>query len=250
MSAHHTQSQSPERPVNSSPRLVLACDTSQQACSVALRDMSSGDVTALYEEIGTGHAEILPQMLQDVLQKASCQVADLDALGVTIGPGTFAGVRVGLAAMRAFALVARAPIYTLTSLALMAQTQIAHQRKADAAQSDLACLIDARRGQVYTQCFDAAGASINAAAVLSRDEAADLLTAKPYRLVGTGAALMIDYCAPLSAYPVDEIIYPNAAHFFTALDLGLAKIESKPAPLYLRPPDAALPKTDQKLTRQ
>ena len=265
MSAQQTQPQNPDSSLGSSPQLILACDTSQQACSVAVRDSAHGKITALYEEIGTGHAEILPQMLQDVLQKAGCQVTDLDALGVTIGPGTFAGVRVGLAAMRAFALVAGAPIYTLTSLALMAQTQSAQtqiaqtqsaqtqtsqSRQADAAQADLACLIDARRGQLYVQCFAPTGRPINEAAVLSHEAAAALLAAKPYRLVGTGASLMVEGGAPLSAYPVDEIIYPNAADFFAALDMGLAQRELKPAPLYLRPPDAALPKTDQKLKRQ
>ncbi len=250
MSAQQTQSQNPDSSLGSSPQLILACDTSQQACSVAVRDSAHGKIIALYEEIGTGHAEILPQMLQDVLQKAGCQVTDLDALGVTIGPGTFAGVRVGLAAMRAFALVAGAPIYTLTSLALMAQTQIAQTRQADTAQADLACLIDARRGQLYVQCFAPTGIPINEAAVLSHEAAAALLAAKPYRLVGTGAPLMVEGGAPLSAYSVDEIIYPNAADFFAALDMGLAQRELKPAPLYLRPPDAALPKTDQKLKRQ
>ena len=110
----------------------------------------------MYEEIGTGHAEHLPGMLAAALGEAGLTVRDLDAVGVTIGPGTFAGVRVGLAAMRGFVVARKMPIYTVTGLELMARTHLA--TATPSGNLALASVIDARRDQLYMQRFAADGA--------------------------------------------------------------------------------------------
>ena len=94
--------------------VVLACDTSQRACSVALA-LTNGDIIERLEETGRGHTEKLPLMIKDILASTGVGLQDVDRLGVTIGPGTFAGVRVGLAAMRAIRVSHHLPIYSITT---------------------------------------------------------------------------------------------------------------------------------------
>ncbi len=241
---------------------LLACDTTQQACSVALLRAGDEEPICLYEEIGTGHTEHLPCMVKEALDRAGLRIAELHALGVTVGPGTFAGVRVGLAAMRAFALAGDLPIFTMTSLALMAQTYLAQTRLA---QTDgkmpnmpLACVIDARRDQLYLQCFDADGLDLSAPAVLSVEQAVEVLADKNHVLIGTGAAVILAQLkkAGVNLDPYrqndkqNEILYPDAAFIIAALQRGALAPTPHPTPLYLRPPDAALPKHDQRVKRK
>lgn len=229
----------------------LVCDTTQQACSVAIASKKHAAPIHLYEEIGTGHAEHLPRMLQMALDQARLSVQDLDGVGVTTGPGTFAGVRVGLAAMRGFAVAKKMPIYTMTGLELMAQTHLA--RSPAEGDLPLACVVDARRGQVYLQQFSANGTPLTPPEVLPIDAAATSLSGQTHVLIGTGGGLIAEHLAVagrLQAYPQSPIIYPDAAYMLAFIQRGDAPISDRPAPLYLRPPDAALPKQDQRLKRQ
>jgi tRNA threonylcarbamoyladenosine biosynthesis protein TsaB len=99
---------------------VLAFDTSAGACSAAVL---GGDGTVLArrcEALERGHAERLLPMLRDVLAEAGVEIADLALLAVTIGPGTFTGIRIGLAAARGLALASGLPLVGVTSLEAVA----------------------------------------------------------------------------------------------------------------------------------
>ena len=107
------------------PHNTLAIDTTFGACSAALRlaphDQAQDTQTiSRYEAMTTGHAERLVGMIADVLRDAALGFDELNAIAVTVGPGTFTGTRVGVAAARALALAGDLPIYTATSLAVMA----------------------------------------------------------------------------------------------------------------------------------
>src|SRR5262249_43343290 len=106
---------------------VLAFDTCLDAVSVALRWHDAGGqlhVDELYEERRTGHAEGVLPMIAEVMAKAGITFGDLTRLAVTIGPGTFAGVRTGVSAARAFSLSAGILLCPTTSLALMARNAV------------------------------------------------------------------------------------------------------------------------------
>ncbi|MGC6512184.1 MAG: tRNA (adenosine(37)-N6)-threonylcarbamoyltransferase complex dimerization subunit type 1 TsaB [Parvibaculales bacterium] len=247
------------------PMKCLVCDTTQQACSVAVATIGAvadvADITDVsgaqdapvhfYEEIGTGHAEHLPVMLDAALARAGLSVSELDGVGVTTGPGTFAGVRVGLAAMRGFLVARKMPVYTITGLELMAQTHLAVSR----VKSDLplACVVDARRGQVYMQRFTAGGAALTPPEVLPAAQAAAMLAAQRHVLIGTGATLLADQPdagADMAGYPKSDVLYPDAVNMLPLIQQGRLPATDNPIPLYLRPPDAALPKQDQRIKRQ
>ena len=102
---------------------VLAFDTCFSAVSVAVRWQGAGGERLLreaYEERSAGHAERLFPMIAEVMDGAGLPFAAIDRIAVTLGPGTFTGVRVGISAARALALALGKPVVGITSLAAMA----------------------------------------------------------------------------------------------------------------------------------
>jgi tRNA threonylcarbamoyladenosine biosynthesis protein TsaB len=208
--------------------IVLALDTALAACSVAVtRD---GEVLAAASQpMLRGHQERLAPMAQEVMAEAGLPFAVLDRVGVTVGPGSFTGLRVGLAFAKGLGLALDKPCVGVGTLEALA---------ASAPGPGLtAAVIDAKRGQVYLQAFDG-GAAVMAPDALPVDTAAarlaELWRGGPLRLVGPGAPLLAGI-APEAV--VIETTAPDPAAV-----CALAAGRTTPArPLYLRAPDAKLP---------
>ena len=136
---------------------VLAFDTCLGAVSAAVRWRgASGEwqVASRFEARAGGHAERLMPMIAEVMEEAGLAFADLGRIAVTVGPGTFTGVRGGVAAARGLALASGLPVVTATSLAVMAHGAREQLQGRDA--DLLAVAVDARRGMVYLEIFDEA----------------------------------------------------------------------------------------------
>ena len=136
---------------------VLAFDTCLGAVSAAVRwKGASGEwqVASRFEARAGGHAERLMPMIAEVMEEAGLAFADLGRIAVTVGPGTFTGVRGGVAAARGLALASGLPVVTATSLAVMAHGAREQLQGRDA--DLLAVAVDARRGMVYLEIFDEA----------------------------------------------------------------------------------------------
>ena len=133
-------------------QICLAIDTALNACSLALAEQTpDGSISVLAQTchmMDRGHAEILMTLLGDLLDEAKIDYADLSRLAVTVGPGSFTGLRVGLATTRAFALALDIPLIGLSSLKALELTA-RHQ----GVQGPVCAAIDARRGQLYYQIF-------------------------------------------------------------------------------------------------
>ena len=124
---------------------ILAIETSAKAASAAL--VADGVLKAEYfQNSGQTHSRTLLKLVQDMLQNCDTPVAALDAVACAIGPGSFTGVRIGLAAAKGLCWGADLPLYGVSTLAAMAY---------GAGQPDgLICpVMDARRSQVYTALF-------------------------------------------------------------------------------------------------
>ena len=216
---------------------LLAVDTALDACSVALltRDGERIDVVAVEEIIGRGHAERLMQTVAAVMAKAGVALAEVDAFAVTVGPGSFTGIRVGVAAVRGFALATGRPAVGVATLDVLADAA-----RALAPGRAIAAVIDARKDEVYCGLFAADGTALDRPAVVPIAEAAARARACDAILVGSGApllravepALVASEAAPLPAIAA-------------VARLGLARLDAcgaagcaAPSPLYVRPPDA------------
>jgi tRNA threonylcarbamoyladenosine biosynthesis protein TsaB len=207
---------------------ILALDTCLGACSVAVcRD---GRTLATASEImARGHQERLAPMVREVMARSGLGFAALDRIAVTVGPGSFTGLRVGLAFAKGLALALDRPCVGVSVLEALG-------RGPERLGFVVAC-VDARRGQVYLQAF-ADGRALMAPDVLPIETAAariiELCSARPITLVGSGAVLLRPALPQAAAEP-DVPPDPSA---IAALARAVPSPIGPPRPLYLRAPDA------------
>lgn len=210
--------------------IVLALDTAFEACSAAI--LSGDDVLwSARRIIGKGHSEVLPPMVAMGLRASGVAPAAVDRLGVVIGPGAFAGVRVGLAFARAFRIGLNADVVGLSTAEALAASLAP-------CEGLTAIVFDARRGQVYAALYDAALNELLAPFVAAPSETALALAAtapgEPMRLAGSGAGLLsLD-----RPHTVDQSLYADPAAIARRA-AAKPRSPAPPQPLYLRPPDAA-----------
>jgi tRNA threonylcarbamoyl adenosine modification protein YeaZ len=225
--------------------LLLALDTAGPDCAAALARAQSGEceiVAERSETLGRGHAERLIPMIEELLTEASSSFADLGRIAATTGPGSFTGIRVGVAAARGLALALAIPAVGVGSLEALA-FDAAKERRAGTAVAAL----DAKRGEVYVLAQDiGSGAIVIEAAVLRLESAAARLSGARAPLILTGSA------APLLAgFQSGAEIAGTAAspHIGDVAALGLRKIAGEPpVPIYVRGADAK-PQSDKAVAR-
>ena len=126
---------------------ILAFETSAKAASVAL--MENGKLLGeSYQNTGLTHSQTLMVMAEDLLKACNLTAGDVEAVAVAAGPGSFTGIRIGVAAAKGFAWGAELPCYGVSTLEAMA-------RNLGAYQGYVVPAMDARRNQVYTAIFHA-----------------------------------------------------------------------------------------------
>jgi tRNA threonylcarbamoyladenosine biosynthesis protein TsaB len=229
---------------------ILALDTCLTAVSVAVSRRAAGGELLLCEaseKRSGGHAERLMPMIDTIMREAGLEFSEIDRIGVTLGPGTFTGVRVGVAAARGFALATGRPVVGMTTLALLAHQANGALGKVRVGRI-LAVALDARRGMVYAQLFGAAGEEVSEPLLLRPEEFAVLIGTRPVVVVGSAGSGVAN--AISAAGGLAEAILPDLAPSARALALlapDLAPV-SPVRPFYLRSPDAK-PQVDQALPR-
>src|SRR5262249_46804574 len=125
---------------------VLAIDTALEACSAAVLDTDRGVLASESIPMQRGHAEALMPLIARVMDAAGAAFATLDRIAVTTGPGSFTGLRVGIAAARGIALAAERPAYGVVTLAAYAAPLIAQDDSIP-----IVAVIDARHAHLYMQ---------------------------------------------------------------------------------------------------
>jgi tRNA threonylcarbamoyladenosine biosynthesis protein TsaB len=208
--------------------IVLALDTCLDACSVAV--WQDNVILATRSEVmARGHQERLAPMARDVMDEAGIAFPALDRIGVTVGPGSFTGLRVGLAFAKGLALALDRPCIGVGVMETLAA--------GSGETGFVAATIDAHRGQVYLQAF-IDGCAVMAPDVLPIEIAAarlaELYPGGDAALVGSGAPLL-QAAVPSArsrpeARPDPVVIAATAA--------AARPPFAPPRPLYLRAPDA------------
>ena len=216
---------------------LLALESSAKAASCAV--LEDGEVLAsAWQATGLTHSRTLLPMVEDMLANSELSIADMDAVAVAAGPGSFTGLRIGIAAVKGLAWAAEKPCVPVSTLEAMAWP-LAHLA------GNIVCAMDARRQQIYNAVFLAEGGELSRLredrAVSLADAAADLAGLDgPMYIVGDGARLCFDY---LTERGIDCRLAPGHLRLQSAAGVGLAAWRRWPsgavsaqelAPVYLR----------------
>jgi tRNA threonylcarbamoyladenosine biosynthesis protein TsaB len=228
---------------------ILALDSATAACSAAVW---SGDGIAAhrFEPMARGHAEHLMPMVRDVMAESGLSFHDLDCIATTTGPGGFTGLRIGLAAARALAMAAKLPIAGYTTLEIVARSP-----QGQAAPHPRLVVLDAKRSDFYFQLFLPDGAALSEPATAKPAAiAAALASQGPMTICGDGANAVYEELKACGVQ-IQRSTGPDAPDAAVLAQIAHGDIDGDidgdinfefasrpPEPVYLRPPDAALPR--------
>ncbi len=209
--------------------MILALDTCLTACSAALLDGETV-LADRSEAMPRGHQERLAPLVQELMIEAGVGFPALTRIGVTVGPGSFTGLRVGLAFAKGLSSALSIPCVGVGALEALAYGQ----------PGFVVAVIDARREQVYVQMFEGGAALMAPDALAATDAAArlaELYHGGPATLIGSGAPLLA------AALPSATVLTPDGPDPVAVARLARRGPDplKPPRPLYLRAPDAKLP---------
>ena len=212
--------------------LILAFETSAKAASVALHD-GTKLLGESYQNTGMTHSQTLMVMAEDLLKQCGKTAADVTAVAVAEGPGSFTGVRIGAAAAKGFAWGAEIPCYGISTLEAMAQSLGVYQ-------GYVCPVMDARRAQVYNALFYVNCGAITRVAPDRAISLADLGTelkklSEPVFLVGDGSLL----CYNTLLEDVPNLVMPPE-HRAHQRAVGVALLAAKQAAQGIAPGGAEL----------
>ena len=221
---------------------ILALETSAKAVSAAVAE--DGRVLASgYQDTGLTHSRTLMPIVEGILKNTGMTVQDMDAIAVAAGPGSFTGIRIGVAAAKGLAFAADKPAVGVSALAAMA-------RNVSFSDGLVICAMDARRNQIYNALFEARDGALTR---LTPDRAVGLAElaeelrsdSRPKTVVGDGARLCADAllaagvpCRPAPAHLVMQNAVSVALEAEDAARSGGLVSSQELAPMYLRPPQA------------
>ena len=194
-----------------------------------------------------GHAEALLPLIERVMAQVEGGFASLDRIAVTVGPGSFTGIRVAISAARAFGVALDIPVVGVSTLAAFAAPLVlgpkpVSQKPGSSLPGVIVPAIDARHGQVYLQACSHTGAILMAPTVLPLAEAIEKLPSGPLRITGSAAPLLA--IASWSAHRAAEVEGETSAPpilYVARLGMIADPQEAPPRPLYIKAPDVKPP---------
>ena len=201
--------------------MILAIETSTGLCSTALIERETV-IAAREERIGRGHAERLVPMIEDLLDGAVPT-----AILVSTGPGSFTGIRVGIAAAQGLAIGWGIPLHGFSSLAAIAAAARSQRTRPDEA---ITAVLPAGHGELFLQAYSGRSLRPLGDALALRPEAAARVIDTPL-LAGPATPLLADLHVEAASVTLDPL-----ARYAALLPSALRSLA--PAPIYVRPPDA------------
>ena len=215
--------------------ILLAIDTAASLCAACVWDSGAGrELGRHVEDIGKGHAERLMDVIATAMDRAGIGYSDLGSIVVSVGPGSFTGIRVGVSAARGLALALKLPAHGVTTL-----SAIAEQARGSFPGRRIIAAIDARRDELYVEDHAADGTLRTGPRIVPRQDVLGLLAGDAPVLAGSGSGFLAETAAAAN------IECENAGGGATADIAIYARLAAQgrtfnapPAPLYLRGPDA------------
>lgn len=230
---------------------ILAFDTTMQACSASLNDTDKeAGQHSVYEALERGHAEAIVPMIESVMSVGECTYQELDCIAVTLGPGAFTGVRVGVATARGLGLSLDVDVYGLSSLHVMAAGVKARADDDFLSEFDrIVIAADARRGEIYVQSFDLRCTPLCEPEAIVPEQISDYTGADKTFIAGNAGPLLEDVIPDGE----NQIVFGYSDLLPDAQNMGHLVISGSGlkdslSPLYLRAPDAK-PQSGKQIAR-
>ena len=215
--------------------ILLAIDTAASLCAACVWDSGAGrELGRHVEDIGKGHAERLMDVIATAMNSAGVGYPDMGGIVVSVGPGSFTGIRVGVSAARGLALALKAPAHGVTTL-----SAIAEEARMRFPSRRIIAAIDAKRDELYVEDHAADGSLRDGPRIVRRQDATGILAGDSPVLAGSGSGFLAETAA---AANIDCEDAGGGATADIAIYARLAAqgrtFNAPPAPLYLRGPDA------------
>lgn len=217
---------------------ILALETSAKSASCAVVE-NGAPLASSFQCTGLTHSRTLMPMVEDMLKNAELTLKDIDLIAIANGPGSFTGLRIGIAAVKGLAWAADKPCCGVSTLHAMAQN-IRHM------DGLIIGAMDARRNQIYNALFESNGGTLIRLCddrAIGLCELCEQLQEDPRRkiVLGDGGKLCYDYlmqhgisCELASA----PLLYQNAVGVALAAEHGEIVSAQELSPVYLRPAQA------------
>ena len=211
---------------------ILSLDTSVGACSAAVW-VDGVTLSYCVEPQQSKQAGRLVPMIEEVMLKAGVEYTDLDRIATTVGPGSFTGIRIGLAVARAIGLASDLKLVGVSTLEVLAD--------AANARGPALVVLNAGKGEVYAQLFES-GIAMAEPQAIAIAESVNLMPAGCV-LLGNAALLVADAARAVgrTATVLDRFHTPDAPWVAALASRRVAVPYVQVAPLYIRAPDAKLP---------
>lgn len=223
--------------------LILAIDTAAEFCAACVYDAAAlRELGREAPDIGKGHAERLIGVIETALARAGVDKSALDAIAVSVGPGSFTGVRIGVATARGLALALSIRAAGVPTLAA-----VASEARARHPFRPVLAVLDAKRDELYVALYGTDGGVVVAPRIASPQEASALQQEHDAVLAGSGARIVAGLLPAPPVIAGEARTGDIATYARLAAQSGFAG--PRPSPLYLRGADAkpqagfALPRT-------
>lgn len=210
---------------------VLAIDCAASLCAACVYDAAAGqELGRSVLDLGKGHAEHLMAVIAEAMEAGAAGYADLSAIAVSVGPGSFTGLRVGVSTARGLALALKVPAIGVTTLeALAAEAAAAFPGRA------VLAALDAGRDEIHAALYDQMSVLTYGPAVTTLADATAMAMENSSVLAGTAHSQI----AALAGHDFDIGPRTPTAEILTYARLAAAKgTGERPKPLYLRGADA------------
>lgn len=219
---------------------ILAIESSGRAASAAVME-GERLVAQSFQNCGLTHSETLLSMITAMLEQSRMELSAISLIACAVGPGSFTGLRIGIAAAQGLAWGLDIPCAGVSSLEALARMTAFNRGL-------ICCAMDARRGQVYRAVFDSDGknpSTLLRDGAVSLEDLRDELSGLKRRvfLVGDGSELCYNYLVPLG---IDCELASEHLRFQSACGVALAAQEAKQCPFYeLLPVYLRLPQAER-----
>jgi tRNA threonylcarbamoyladenosine biosynthesis protein TsaB len=225
---------------------VLAIDTALGACSACI--WQAGEAEPLVGEsllMERGHAEALLPLIDRLSAHLDGGFESLDRVAVTVGPGSYTGLRVGISAARGIGLAAGIPVVGVATLSAFLAPLMAHERR-----GLFTAAIDAKHGKIFIQAIAAGGRTIIPPGLMSYRDAIRLLGSGPLLVTGSASApLAVEARAQGVEVSINQASLVPDITWVARLGAMADPNQALPKPLYLREPDAK-PQDGARIARQ